>query len=364
MSMTTAAIVAASDTAILRDKIVTGLHTRGKKFFLYFRTKDGKERRPKLGTYPVMSVAQARDVAKGLLLEVAKGCDPMAARMEFRAAPTLADVLARFDVEHLSRRKSGAEVLRMLTACLPADLLASKATTITHDDIYRLHQSKKKAPYAANRLVANLSVLFAKCERWGFRPKGSNPCEGVERFAEKKRKRYMSVVEARAIAERLDARAKSDPASVAFAYLLILTGARRGEVAAARWEWMDGSTLQLPDSKTGAKPVFLPPAAMAILAELPRTSGTITGIKSPRKMWEAVRKEAGCPDLRLHDLRHSFASAALGAGYTLAQIGQLLGHSSTQTTQRYAHLMDSTAQAAVAHTADVITERMGRDSNA
>lgn len=358
MGLTTAALVNASNTTILRDAAVKGLHTRGKRFYLYFRTKDGRERRPKLGEYPTMSVAQAREVAKGLLLEVAKGSDPMAARLELRHAPTLGDALDRFVAEHLARRKSGAEVKRLLETSLPDSLRRQKVMDIVFDDIHRLHQSKAQAPYTANRLVANLSVLFGKCELWGYRPKLSNPCAGIERFPEKKRRRYMTEAEARAVAERLDARSKSDPASAAFIYLLILTGARRGEIAAARWDWIRGNTIHFPDSKTGEKQVFLPPAAMDVLAALPRTRGTITGIKSPRKLWEAVRAEAGCPDLRLHDLRHSFAAVALDAGYSLSQIGELLGHASTQTTKRYAHLMDATAQTAVANIAAGIVGRM------
>lgn len=361
MGLTSAAVANAANTAILRDAAIKGLHTRGRKFYLYFRTKNGIERRPKLGEYPTMTVAQARDVAKAMLLKVAMGEDPVAERLAVRAAPTLAEAIVQFDDEHLARRKSGIEVRRMFDKAIPRDLLLKKVAAIEYADIHRLHLSKKKAPYAANRLVANLSVLFNKCERWGYRPKDSNPCEGIERFPERKRKRYMSAAEARNVADQLDARAKSDPASVAFIYLLILTGARRGEVGAARWSWLDGNVLRLPDSKTGEKPVFLPPPAMAVLDDLPRTHGTITGIKSPRKLWESVRAAAGCPDLRLHDLRHSFASAALDAGYSLAQIGELLGHASTQTTKRYAHLMDTTAHSAAANIAAVVTGRMKGD---
>lgn len=358
MPLTTAAIANAPIGAILRDKTVPGLHTRGRRFFLFYRTKTGQQRRPKLGEYPVMTVTQAREVAKAMLLEVAMGNDPMAARLEQRLAPTLGDALDRFAAEHLARRKSGAEVKRMLDADIPDSLRRRKVADIVFDDIHRLHQSKAGSPYAANRLVANLSVLFSKCELWGYRPRNSSPCEGLERFPEKKRRRYMSADEARAVAAALDSRAKSDPASVAFIYLLILTGARRGEIAAARWEWIRGNAIELPDSKTGEKQVFLPPAAMDVLASLPRTRGTVTGIKSPRKLWEAVRTEAGCPDLRLHDLRHSFAAAALDAGYNLSQIGELLGHASAQTTKRYAHLMDTTAHAAVANIAAGIAGRM------
>jgi integrase len=100
---------------------------------------------------------------------------------------------------------------------------------------------------------------------------------------------------------------------------------------------------------------------MEVIGMLPRTAGTITGIGPPYKLWYKVRKEAGCPDLRFHDLRHSFASAALAQGLTLEQIGELLGHASTQTTKRYAHLIESTAHAAAARTATAVLADMGRE---
>lgn len=364
MELSSSALSAASTGAILRDNTVKGLHAKvgatAKVFFLYFRTKAGVERRPKLGEFPAMTVAQARAIAKEMLLVVAAGADPMEKRRQEREAPTLGEALDQFVTEHLSRRKTAAETERLLRFALPKSLLARKAASIEHADIQKLHQARAAKPYVANRELAHLSTLFNKLELWGYRPKGSNPCEGVERFPEKKRRRYMSAEEAQAVAAALDRRARSDPASVAFVYLLILTGARRGEIAAARWQWLDGNALHLPDSKTGAKTIFLPPQAMAVLDALPRTSGTLTGILSPTKMWQSVRVEAKCPDLRLHDLRHSFASAALDAGLSLSQIGELLGHASTQTTKRYAHLIDATAQAAVAKTAALVAANMGR----
>jgi integrase len=151
------------------------------------------------------------------------------------------------------------------------------------------------------------------------------------------------------------------PESVAFIYLLVLSGARPEEIARARPEWVRslpiGGRLDLPDSKTGAKPVYLPPQVMDLLARLPK-GDTLTGIRSPKALWEIIRVEAGCPDLRLYDLRHTFASAALQAGYTLEQIGELLGHKNTQTTKRYAHLIDGHAQRAAADTANVLEGMM------
>lgn len=358
MTLTSAALSAAPPTATFRDVQVQGLHTRGRKFYLYFRTKGGVERRPKLGEFPTMTVAQARDVARALLLRVAMGEDPMAERTAARAAPTLEVALAQFADEHLARRKSGANVKGILDRALGRALLGAKVADVTYGDIHRLHTGLRKTPVLANRVVANLSVLFGKCERWGYRAAGSNPCRGIERFPEKSRERYLRSDEAPRIAALLDAAADTHPAQVAFIYLLILTGARGGEIEAARWDWLDGRVLKLPDSKTGGKSIFLPQAAVDVLARLPRTSGTLTGIAKPYAFWYALREEAGCPDLRLHDLRHSFASAALDAGLSLAQIGELLGHASTQTTKRYAHLLEEGAHAAAARAATSIAGRL------
>jgi integrase len=363
MELSASALTSAKPGAILRDKTVPGLHAKitptGRRFYLYFRTKAGVERRPKIGEHPLMTVAQARAIAKDMLLEVAKGNDPSAQRQAERLAPTVSEAIDKYEREHAPKRKSGAAAVKLLRAHLERKLGSEKVAAIDHGHIHALHASMSKTPILANRVVQHASKLFSLCELWKFRtPDQVNPCRGIERFPEKKRKRYMTPAEAKAVADALDKYKAEFPQAVAYIYLLILTGTRRGEIWEARWEWLDGNVLRLPDSKTGAKDVFLPPPAMEIIDQLPRTNGTITGIGPPYKLWYKVRKEAKCPDLRLHDLRHSFASAALAQGLTLEQIGELLGHASTQTTKRYAHLVDATAHAAAARTASAVLADM------
>jgi integrase len=366
VDLSTSTLTAAKPGAILRDKTVPGLHAKitptGRRFYLYFRTKAGVERRPKIGEHPIMTVAQARAIAKDMLLEVAKGNDPMAERQAARIAPTVKEAIDRYAKEHAPKRKTGGDAVKLLRAHLERKLGGEKVASIDHSHIHALHASLAKTPILANRVVQHASKLFNLCEiPWKYRtPTHGNPCRGIERFPEKKRKRYMSPDEAQKIAVALDKYKGEFPAGVAYIYLLILTGTRRGEIWDARWEWLDGNVLRLPDSKTGAKSVYLPPAAMEVIGQLPRTTGTITGIGPPYKLWYKVRKEAGCPDLRLHDLRHSFASAALAQGLTLEQIGELLGHASTQTTKRYAHLVEHTAHAAAARTAAAVMSDMKR----
>ena len=346
---------------VLYDPNIKGLHLRvfpeSRAFYLYYRTKAGQQRRPKIGDYGTITLVQARKVAQEMLVEVAAGRDPSQQRQQARAEPTVADLWTEYWKRHGSHKKSGAEDERMWNVYLEPRFGRKKLSAMTYTEVADMMDALEATPMQANRLLALLSKMFNFAHRpleWSEK----NPCKGVRRYKETKRRRYMQGEEAAKIAELLDAEAKSNPASVAFLYLLILTGARCGEIATARWDWVRGNAIHLPDSKTGEKVVYLPQPAMEVLDRLPRTSGTITGIQSPKKLWEKVRTAAGCADLRMHDLRHSFASAALAAGLSLSQIGELLGHKSTQTTKRYAHLVEEAAQAAATMAADRIVMGM------
>lgn len=361
-----ACIKAAEPGDVLRDATIRGLHLRcfadRKSFYLYYRTRAGVERRPKLGDHGSISLAHARKLAKDMLQEVAAGNDPSQARADARAEPTLADLWDEYWKRHGSRKKSSDEDERIWEQYL-APLATKKLSHITYPMIADLHQkiTDRPAPIQANRVLAMLSKMFS----FGIRPlewMSSNPATGVAKNRESKRKRYMKGGEAAAISALLQREAEANPASVAFLYLLILTGARKGEIAGARWSQLHGNKLVLSEHKTDQagldRVIHLPPAAMDVIERLPRTSGTITGILDPKKLWNKIRTEAGCPDLHLHDLRHSFASAAVSAGLSLPQIGELLGHSSTETTKRYAHLMDDAAVVAAGSVSDQIMARM------
>lgn len=366
MELTEPNIKKAQPGDVLRDSNIKGLHLRvfegSKGFYLYFRTKAGKERKPKLGEHGSITLAQARKVAQEMLAEVAAGRDPVADRTQARAEPTVQDLWDEFWKRHASHKKTAEANARQWRKHLAPKLAKLKLSEVEYSTMADLHDAiSADAPIEANRVMALASKMFSFAHRpleWTDR----NPAKGVKRNKEVKRERYMEGEEAARISELLHTNAQTNPASVAFLYLLILTGARCGEIANARWSQMEGTKLVLSEHKTdrtGDKRVIhLPQAALDVIDRLPRTSGTITGIKSPKKFWERIRAEAGCPDLRMHDLRHSFASAAIAAGLTLAQIGELLGHKSTQTTKRYAHLMDEVASAAVTATADIIAARM------
>lgn len=352
-------IKAAQPGDVLRDSAIRGLHLRcfagRKSFYLYFRTKAGIERKPKVGDYGSLTLAQARKVAQDLLVEVAAGRDPSQERSDAKAESDMSDLWDEYWKRHGSKKKSASDDKWQWEKRIKPRFGSRKVSSIRYTEIDDFHKQYEGA--TANRTLALLSKMF----NFAMAPlqwTAANPCKGVKRNAEVKRKRYMKGAEPARIAELLDESKEKSPAGVAFIYLLILTGARCGEIAGAKWSWLHGSTLHLPDSKTGEKQIYMPAAAMDIISRLPRTSGTITGIKSPKKLWERVRRDAGCPDLRLHDLRHSFASAAISAGLSLAQIGELLGHKNTQTTKRYAHLVEEAQSSAATATADLLMARM------
>lgn len=348
MSLNARSIDAAQPGAILRDATVPGLHLRvsaeKKTFYLYFRTKTRVERRPRLGEYPLVSLPQARELARRMLLEVAAGKDPVRERELVKAAPTVNQLCDRYLRDYAPRKKSKAEDERLIDKFVRSALGRRKAADIEFEDVQALHKKLSRTPYQANRVAALLSKMFNLAELWRMRPQHSNPCRHLERNRETRRRRKMSPAEALAISAALQRYEPTRAASVAFLRLLILTGARKSEIARARPEWIEGSTLWLPDSKTGPKAVHLPPQALEIIKTLPITEGeTLLGIADPSNLWKVIRKEAGCPDLRMHDLRRTFASAALSLGYSLAQVGELLGHASTQTTAGYAYLMEEPA---------------------
>jgi len=189
-----------------------------------------------------------------------------------------------------------------------------------------------------------------------LRPDGSNPCRHVEKFGERKRERMLSPAELARLGDTL-ARFSGSPYAVAAVKLLVFTGARLGEVLGLRWDWIDfeRGEVRLPDSKSGAKTLHLPPPALAVLAELPRVERNphvIVGHKTGAAMvnlekpWRAIRDRAGLNDVRLHDLRHAFASVAASSGMGLPIIGKMLGHTQAATTARYAHLADDPVKAA------------------
>ena len=191
-------------------------------------------------------------------------------------------------------------------------------------------------------------MMMNYAEQLGLRPRGSNPCKGTPRYKRKLIDRFLSAREFHRLAQSLRAFEDSDPVAVQAIRLLIYTGARYGEIVGLRWEWVQPPRLMLPDSKTGAKIVYLNRQAQAVIDAMPNKAETGLVFPSVRgdkpiglsAVWCRIREHAALPDVRLHDLRHSFASIAITDGISLMVIGKLLGHALAETTERYAHLAD------------------------
>jgi integrase len=317
----------------------------------------------------------ARREAKSLLGMIEDGFDPAADKMLRREAPTIVELAERFLAEHAhAKRKSStaAEYKRLLDKIILPALSKRKVADVTRADVTKLHHVNRKAPYQANRVLAVLSKMFNLAERWGLRPDGSNPCRHVEKFTERKRERMLSPAELARLGDALAGYGGS-PYAVAAVKLLVFTGARLGEVLGLRWEWIDfeRGEARLPDSKTGAKTLHLPPPALAVLTGLPRLSDNpyvVVGAKPGASMvnlekpWRVIRRAAGLGDVRLHDLRHAFASVAASSGMGLPIIGKMLGHSDPATTARYAHLASDPVKAAAAAVAGKVAAAMGGGS--
>ncbi len=365
--MNNSKITAAKDGDVLWDRSVRGLHLRcfakRKVFYVTFRTRDRRRQcRPKIGDLGVITLAQAREHARQLLNEVAAGKDPMMERRTRQLALTFGQLCDRY-IDHVKndpreKKKSAGEDERYIERFLRPRWGRLPAKAVVREDVEKLHASLAGTPYLANRVLSLISRMCSLAERWRIRDEYSNPARLVQRYPERKRRRIMRADEGPAIAAALIQEGARSPRGALAIYLLLWTGARPGEIAAATWDDLhvdvhdiDGVrverwTIQLAVHKTDGngdvRVIALPPRVVDLLRDLPRSSGPIVGIGSAMmsQLWRKVRTAAGCSDLRLYDLRRSFASAGLRNGYSLEAIGQALGHTDVSTTRRYAWLAD------------------------
>ncbi len=331
------------------------LYPSGRKsFFLAYRAK-GRQRFHTLGRFGELTLQEARTLALEQLARIRRGQDPSGERLAYWDAPTTADLADRYMREHALLKKkpsSARDDERSWQLHVLPRFAKYKVVDVTRADVSGLHAELAKTPYLANRVLALLSKAFNLAEVWGWRSDGTNPCRHVTRFREQRRERYLSQEElarlASALAEVERERSES-PAVVAAIRLLILTGCRVREILDLHWKEVDfdRKALRLRDSKTGSKTVFLSSPALQVLAAIEHESTSvyvIPGAKPDRPLstltrpWFRIRRRAGLDDLRLHDLRHSYASVGAGAGLSLPMIGKLLGHHHSATTERYAHL--------------------------
>ena len=370
-----------------------------KTFVLRYRARHrfAPKRFINLGRYGPVTAEEARRKATQILGEVADGKDPAFESQQANLlAITFADACDRFLRQHVkAKRKTN-------TVSLYEHLIENKIKPffgnrhfkkVSKQEVAQFHDSLKDTPVLANRAVAVLAALYAWAGRTGLIDEGFNPATRVEKFRELPKDRYLTMTEINQLGQALreaetvgiaydiDASSpKSNHAAkpenrmviyslfaVAAIRLLILTGCRVSEILNLRWREVDleRGLLHLPDSKTGRKVVLLGEAAVKIIGSLPRVGEYVifgtepdqprTDLKRP---WNAIRARAGIKDVRLHDLRHSFASVGAGAGLGLPIIGKLLGHSQPRTTAKYAHLADDPLRRAAEEVSNKISVMM------
>jgi len=352
-----------------------------KTWIVEYRPHPGGRNVPKkrmtLGSVATVTHEEARKSAREILANVRLGRDPASARADDRSAPTLHEVMERYLSEHVGPKlKPGTATLyrHLLTKMVAPSLGRIAAKAVTRLEVERFHLGEAtRRPTLANRAVVALSACYNWAGERGIVPSGCNPAKAVKRFREARHERFLRSDEI----ERLSAvireaetiglpwvisqikptskhlprtknrRTKASPHVAAAIRLLMLTGARLREILHLRWIDVDLSRaqLRLPDSKTGAKTIFLSEAAVVILRDLPRVGRYVIAGDSPdqprsdlKRPWEAIRRYAGLQDVRIHDLRHSYASIGVAAGLGLPIIAKLLGQTQLATTERYAHL--------------------------
>ena len=348
------------------DDVISGLgvcvRPTGTRTFLLRRNVRGRMRYATLGHAGTMTVPQARREARKL---IATFIEPLQKDSGPRTPGHPMDEFAGEFLERQARHWKPAtlETNRWVVSkyLLPAfGHLTIDAVTREHVQDWFAGMSDK--PGIANRSLPVLSMMMKMAEFWGYRVHNTNPCKNTKRFKMTPKERFLSTEEI----ARLNAVLTGDefycPHIVAIIRLLLLTGCRAGEIVKLEWDWIKGQRIHLPDSKSGPRTVWLSSAARAVIDAIPRYSPQCSFLFPSRPptrhidnfefQWNRIRNEAGLPDVRLHDLRHTWASIAAMNGIDMVTIAKLLGHCLVETTERYTHL-----------SAQSVTEAANRVSN-
>ena len=362
------------------DADVSGFGVRvypsGKKCYMVQYRTGSRTRRYTIGSHGVLTADQARAEAKRLLGDVVRGEDPSSARRAKRQAPTVSGLCERFLSDYVAfhckptTARAYATLIRNHIKPVLGGFLIGE---VTRADIAALHvKISETAPYQANRALAVLSKLFNLAEDWGLRDEGTNPTRRIKKNREIEKKRYLSDEEQIRLGRALNACLEDGTETefvVAAIMLLMLTGCRRNEITTLKWEYVTYTHLELPDSKTGRRRIPLPREAYDILMGLPKREGNpyvIQGITENghltdlERPWRRIRERAGLEDVRLHDLRHTYASVAMQNGIDPFTLKEIMGHRNLQTTLRYAHLADDAVQRAAGSVASRLAASIGK----
>ena len=364
--------------AVFWDRDLAGfgvrVHPTGRKVYVVQTRGPGGPKRVTIGRHGELSTDEAKKRAVPIIDRIKRGESPTPKPPE--PALTVADLAERFMRVHVEThlKPSTATSYRHILKkhILPA-LGGMEIEQVGRAQVSALHHSLRGAPSMANGSVGLLSKMFSLAETWELIPPGNNPCRAVRPYSMRRRERFLSDEEFRRLGGTLrDAEADGSvwPPAVAAIRLLMLTGCRRSEILNLRWDDVDHTAgeLRLRDAKTGPRMVPLTTPALRVLDGIARIPGNPwvfpgqNGASRPLNLtpyWERIRTGAGLDDLRIHDLRHSYASRALALGEGLSAIGKLLGHAKVSTTARYAHLMRDAEKAAAARVGDSIGVHLG-----
>lgn len=340
----------------------------GRKVYLVrYRTEAGTQRKYTIGRCDALHPDDARDRAREVIAEAARGGDPARDRRDKREGATIADLAERHTKAKAGHVKAGTarnhEILWRLHI-LPR-LGDKRVADLTPEDIADLHLDMGETPVNANRALELVAAALKIAERIGWRPRGSNPAADVPAYPENERQRILTPDEIKALFAACDSYAGSQRAAPWLVRLLILSGKRVSEWSCSKWSWVDfqRATLTLPDSKVGAITYHLPDAVIETLRQwraLTNSAWIIPGVdetvplRFPHRYWSEIRDAAGLEGVRLHDLRHTIGSLGHMAGLSQRDIAELLGHRQLKTTERYLNTYDERKREAANKAAQAI----------
>ena len=348
----------------------------GKVYVAQARGPKGPKR-VTVGRHGVINADEARQRAGLVIARVKAGEDPVPEPMAPAPAkgPTVAQLAKRYLEEHVAVRckpKTAKTSRSVVERHIVPALGGLPLSAVERKHVLELHQRLSGTPTTANAALKKLSHMYTLAEGWGMVDEGVNPCRSVAKYPLHRRERFLTDAEFERLGRALDeaeVKGGASAGAITAIRLLMLTGCRKNEILTLRWQHVDmaAGELTLADAKTGPRAVPLAPSALNLLAGLAREPGNPWVIPSHKPgehmrdidgAWQTVRARARLDDVRLHDLRHSYASRALALGESLPMIGRLLGHSQIETTARYAHLARDSVHEAAAHIAESITADM------